>query len=118
MADKVLAIVRETLLHENTVECLSFRPATGEVCPTLLQPDEKYEYPDHELLLTFSGVRSFDVAAPDGEPCRGEALLTFECAAGDGNYRARVSVGGPREPGWVFRVVFERLRFKRSARYP
>ena len=41
MADKVLAIIRETLLHENTVEGLTFSPATGEVVLSLLQPNDR-----------------------------------------------------------------------------
>ena len=61
MADKVLAIVRETMLHENTLESLSFRPVAGEVLLALLQPDDRFQYPEHELLLTFSGLRSFIV---------------------------------------------------------
>jgi hypothetical protein len=58
MVDKVLAIIRETMLHENTLEAFSFRPTTGEVVLTLLQPDDRFQYSEHELLLTFSGLRS------------------------------------------------------------
>lgn len=114
MADKVLAIIRETMLHENSVEGISFRPANGEILLSLLHPDDRWQYPEHELQLTFSGVRSFAIDDARGDRCHGETLLGFQCEAKEGIYAAEISIGDPGTPRWVMSVVFAGLRYQRS----
>ena len=117
MADKVLAIIRETMLHENTLESISFRSGTGEVLLALLQPDDRFQYPEHELLLTFSGLRSFSVEGVEGSG-GGEEVLGIECNSTMGIYEAKVSLGDRGAPRWVIRLTFADLRYQRSPRYP
>jgi hypothetical protein len=117
MADKVLAIVRETMLHENTLENFSFRPATGEVLITFLQPDDRFQYPEHELLLTFSGLKAFIVEGVE-EGGGGEEVLGIECESTTGGYEAKVYLGDRGERRWMIRVTFADLRYQRSPRYP
>jgi hypothetical protein len=116
MADKVLAIVRETMLHENTLESFSFRPATGEVLLALLQPDDRFQYPEHELLLTFSGLKSFIIEGAEGRGI-GEEVLGIECEAATGGYEAKVSLGDRGTPRWLIRLTFADLRYQRTPRY-
>src|SRR4051794_12572627 len=111
MADKVLAIVRETMLHENTLEDFSFRPATGELLLALLQPDDRFQYPEHELLLTFSGLKWFIVEAVDGGG-GGEEVLGIECESTVGGYEAKVSLGDRGATRWMIRVTFADLRYQ------
>ena len=60
MHDKVLAMIRETLLHENTVERIEVNLPVGEVLLDLVQTNEKTAWPDHRLRgSTFSGVEEF-----------------------------------------------------------
>ncbi len=118
MADKVLAIVRETMLHENALESFSFRPAAGEVLLALLQPDDRFQYPKHELQLTFSGLRSFIVEGVEGSGGGGEEVLGIECEATMGYYEAKVSLGDRGAPRWRIRLSFTDLRYQRSPRYP
>ncbi len=59
MHDKVLAMIRETRLHENTVAGVAFDPATGEVSLDLRQPGDAGEDFEDALRLTFAGVRRF-----------------------------------------------------------
>ena len=66
MADKVLAIVRETMLHHNELESFSFQPTTGVVVLSLLQPDDRFQYPEHELQLTFAGLRTLQMDGVEG----------------------------------------------------
>jgi hypothetical protein len=118
MADKVLAIIRETMLHENTLEGVSFRPATGEVLLALLQPDDRFQYPEHELLLTFSGLRSFTIEGGEASGGGGEEVLAIECESAMGGYEARVSLGDRGARRWMIRLTFADLRYQRSPRYP
>jgi len=119
MADKVLAIIRETMLHENTLESLSFRPESGEVRLALLQPDDRFQYPEHELQLTFSGLRSLHIEGVDvKESGGGEEVLGIECHSIIGSYEAKVSLGDRGTPRWVVHLTFADLRYQRSPRYP
>jgi hypothetical protein len=113
MVDKVLGIIRETLLHENTVEGLSFNPTAGEVVLSLLQPDERYQYPDHELVLTFSGVRSLSIGRSGGE-VGGAEVLGIECVNEGGLYVAKVSIGETGSAAWELQMAFTGLRYDRS----
>jgi hypothetical protein len=61
MHDKILSMVRATLLHENIFERIEVNLAVGEVRLILSQPDEESSWPDHELILTFQGVREFSL---------------------------------------------------------
>ena len=117
MADKVLAIIRKTLLHENAVEGLSFSPATGEVVLSLLQPNDRYQYPDFSLVLTFSGVGSLAVETV-GTAGGGEEVLGIECNGVEGVYRAEITIGRPGSAAWVARLAFSGLRYQRSPSYP
>jgi hypothetical protein len=112
MADKVLAIIRATLLHENTVESLSFHPNAGEVVLSLLQPNDRYEYHDYELILTFSGIRSFTLDR-DGAIGTGEMILSMECVQDQESYRVEIIIGQPSTPGWRVQLVFTGLKYKR-----
>lgn len=116
MTDPVLNIIRETLLHENTVESLVVCLATGEVILPLLQPDERFAYPEHALSLTFSGVESLGIER-DNVESGGEEVLGIECRLEEGHYRAEVTIGRPETPAWALRLVFSGLRYQRSPRY-
>src|SRR5580658_7717410 len=70
MHDKVLGFLRETMLHENEVESLSVGLATGQIKLTLLQPNEESSWPDHELILTFSGVREVSARSAGKDQAR------------------------------------------------
>ena len=117
MADKVLAIIRETLLHENAVEGLSFSPATGEAVLSLVQPNDRYQYPDYSLVLTFSGVVSLDIDTI-GTEGGGEEVLGIECSNHQGIYRAEITIGRLGSAAWVARLSFSDLRYQRSPSYP
>ena len=117
MADKVRAIIRETMLHENTLESFSFRPAASEVLLALLQPDDRFRYPEHELLLIFSGLKSFTVDGAEGSD-GGEEALGIECESTIGGYKAKVSLGDRGATRWFIRLTFADLRYQRSPRYP
>ena len=55
MHDKVLNMIRETLVHENSVEQFSFDFGRSVARLDLSQPREDEDYPDYSLRLTFSG---------------------------------------------------------------
>jgi hypothetical protein len=115
MQNKILGFIRETLLHENLVEGLSVDLLAGEVRLNLLQPNPDYhEYPDPELLLTFSGVREFSArdVGPGGR--YGEDVLGIECTAEGTLYQAVITVGHPGSASWSIRLVFAGLCYKRS----
>ena len=118
MFDRVLAIVRETMLHKNTVVGIAFLPSTGELLLTLLQPDEQYQYPDHELRLTFSGVASFVVEGMGGNHSAWQSILGIECRQSGGRYEASISVGSHEWENWLIRVVFVGLKYRRSTNDP
>ena len=115
MHEKVLGFIRETLLHENLVNSLSIDLLAGEVRLNLLQPNPNYlEYPDPELLLTFSGVRELSARAVGLGDRYNEEVLGIECTAIGGVYRAVITVGNPGSASWSIRLVFADLRYKRS----
>ncbi len=113
MHDKVLGIIRETLLHENTVEDIAVRLGSGEVLMTFWQPNEKYSWPDHELRLTFSGVREF-AASGTGQEVRSETLLAIECVRDGDGYLAEIQIGSGDVTAWGLRLAFNDLHYKRT----
>jgi hypothetical protein len=113
MHDKVLGIIRETLLHENTFEEIAVRLDGREVLMRFTQPNETSAWPDHELLLTFSGVHEFS-ASRTGQEVRWQTLLGIECAADGGVYRAEVRVGDEEASAWILRLEFEGLSYRRT----
>jgi hypothetical protein len=115
MHDKVLGFIRETLLHENLVDSLCVALVDGEVRLNLLQPNQDYyQYPDPELLLTFSGVQEFSSRLV--APCerRGETVLGIECTLEGGLYRAIITVGDPTAVSWSIQLIFTDIRYRRS----
>lgn len=117
MHDKVLGFIRETLLHENLFDSLAVDLLAGEVRLNLLQPNPHFlQYPDPELLLTFSGVREFLLRNLGPGDSYGEDLLGFECSAEGDLYRAEISIGhsGASRASWAIRLTFTDLRYKRS----
>jgi hypothetical protein len=113
MHDKVLGIIRETLLHENTVEDIAVRLSDGQVVITFSQPNEESSWPDHELRLTFDGVREF-IASATGHETRWTTLLGIECGRDANDYQAEISIGEAGATEWVLRLRFGDLRFKRT----
>ncbi|MDB5351129.1 MAG: hypothetical protein JWN86_2376 [Planctomycetota bacterium] len=118
MTDKVMAIVRATLLHENTVKEVSISPGSGDVHLSLLQPNDRFQYPDYRLVLTFSAVRSFAIEDVRGEEDRGVTVLGIECTAEQGVYKVEFLVGDMGVVRWVMRLVFVESRYQRSPSYP
>src|SRR5262245_54966786 len=115
MHDKVLGFIRETLLQENLFDSLAVDLLAGEVRLNLLQPNPHFnQYPDPELLLTFSGVREFLLRDLGTGDSYGEVLLGFECTAEGSLYRADIAIGHPEAASWSIRLIFTDLRSKRS----
>jgi hypothetical protein len=114
MHDKILSMVRATLLHENIFERIEVNLAVGEVRLILSQPDEESSWPDHELILTFQGVREFSLNGQGGGKSQVEMLLGMECQVSEGMYRAEFSVGVPGHPNWLLRMKFKDLNYRRS----
>ncbi|WP_422929082.1 hypothetical protein [Singulisphaera sp. PoT] len=117
MADKVLAIIRETMLHENILESMEFRPGTGEVVLRITQINDRSAWPDYELTLTFSEVRTFTVTRSGSFDRLGDEILSFECRAESGYYEAMIGVGvGFAE--WSVQMTFNGLRYQRRPDSP
>jgi hypothetical protein len=113
--DKVLGFIRETLLHENLVDSLSVSLADGEVRFNLIQPNQDHhQYPDPELLLTFSGVQESSVRSGASCERRGETVLGIECIIEGRLYRAIITVGDSSAVSWSIEVIFADLRYRRS----
>ncbi len=113
MNDKVLNMIRETLLHENTFEEIAVRLGEGEVLMRFTQPNETCAWPDHELRLTFSGVRMF-AASQTHQEVRWQTLLGIDCAPEGEAYRAEIRVGDGEVTAWVLHLEFDGLRYKRT----
>lgn len=115
MHDKVLGFIRETLLHENLVDSLLVDLRASEVRLNLLQPNPDYqEYPDPELLLTFTGVREFSARDVGSGDRVYEEVLGIECTAEGGTYQAVITVGQRGSASWSIRLVFADLRYRRT----
>jgi len=115
MHDKILGFLRETMLHENEVESLSVDLATGHVKLALLQPDEKSSWPDHELILTFSGVRELSAGSTGSIGHQRSELLGIEYLDADqGNYRVMISVGETGTASWSLILAFTDLHYQRT----
>lgn len=112
MTDKVLAIVRETMLHENALRRSSFLPGSGEALLELLQPDDRAPFLDHELLLTFAGVKSLSIERM--EDGGGEDVLGIECEWVGEDYHARIVLGECGRERWSIRLTFADLTYKRG----
>jgi hypothetical protein len=117
MHDKVLNIIRETLLHENEIEEFSFDFGCSTACFDITQLREDGGYPDHALELCFSGIREFHLSSKPTELRHTDALLGIECNQVADLYRAVVSVGCLGHPPiWVLQLVFADLTYKRDSR--
>jgi hypothetical protein len=115
MHDRVLGFLRETMLHENEVEDLSIDFAKGQIRLRLLQPDEKLSWPDHELTLTFSGVREFSARSAGHTEQQTFTLLDMECRnAKPGEYRVTISVGESEASSWSLFLSFADLHYQRK----
>jgi hypothetical protein len=112
MHDKVLSMIRETLLHENSVELFAYDFDRSIARLDLSQARENDEYPDYNLSLTFTGVTEFSGALTDSQATE---LLGIECHRRPDGYYARISVGlagGP--PTKTVHLVFGDLSYKRE----
>ena len=114
MRDKVLNMIRETLLHENSVEQFLFDFNQSVAHLDLSQPREDGEYPDYSLRLTFEGVVEFRGSCAAAN-LRQTELLGIECDRRPDGYHATVSVGSAGEPPsrkvWL---VFVDLSYQRE----
>jgi hypothetical protein len=79
MRDKVLNMIRETMLHENAVEQFSFDFDRASARLDLSQPREDDEYPDYSLRLTFTGITEFHGSSIPGNHLHETNLLDIEC---------------------------------------
>jgi len=114
MHDKVLNMIRETLLHENSVEQFSFDFGRSVARLDLSQPREDEDYPDYSLRLTFSGVREFHGSCAAGD-CLQCELLGIECSRSPDGYHAIITVGRREEPPTqTVRVIFTDLSYERE----
>jgi len=112
MHDKVLSMIRETLLHENSVELFAYDFSHSVARLELSQSREDDQYPDYSLSLTFSGVTEFAGALTD---FHATDLLGIECEPRADSYHATISVGllgGP--PAKTVRLVFEDMSYQRE----
>lgn len=114
MHDKVLSMIRATLLHENSVERFTFDFDRAAARLDLLQPREDYEYPDYSLQLSFTGVREFSGGSSSHDQLHKTDLLGFDCRRDADTYHAIVTTGHVGEPPvWTVRLVFTDMTFKR-----
>src|SRR5688572_12959047 len=116
MHDKVLGIIRETLLHENEVDQLSFDFRQGNAVLHMRQPRADYGYPDHDLELHFTGIREFQILPATADLSCGGCLLGVECLRKEDSYHAVVAVGSAGRPAtWTLHLAFTDLSYKRYA---
>jgi hypothetical protein len=114
MHDKVLSIIRETLVHENEIDHLTFDCRKGEVCLHISQPRADGGYPDHDLELHFTGIRELQLAPASPLPNYGGWLLGIECHREGDGYIAVIAVGvAGQPPSWTLRLAFTDLSYKR-----
>jgi hypothetical protein len=117
MADKVLNIIRETLLHDNEIEEFAFHFEHGAARFTIAQPRDDGGWPDYELELLFSGIREFRLSSVPTELSWKNGLLGIECKKCNDAYHAIVSVGSSGHPPvWTLHLVFTDLTYKRESR--
>ena len=112
MKDKVLNMIRETLLHENSVERFTFDFYRSVASLNLSQPREDDGYPHHSLRLTFSGVTEFSGVAAAESGATG--LLGFECLRNPDGYHATVTMGAAGKPAVTVRLVFADMSYERE----
>ncbi len=117
MIDNVQAMIRETLLHKNALEDLSFNPSECRAVISLLQPNDRYQYPDYLLVFTFSGVKSLEVSSV-GVNRVGENVFNIKCSYDEGMYKAEFALGEVDRPSWLLRIEFSDLHYKRSPSFP
>ena len=115
MRDKVLNMIRETLLHENAVEQFSFDFSRASARLDLAQPRGGDEYPDYSLRLTFTGITEFHGGSAPGNHLLETNLLDIECSRVADAYQATVTVGRTdKPPAWSVRLVFTDLSYERE----
>ena len=115
MHDKVLSIIRETLLHENTIEGVSVDVCGRSVRISFAQPDESYQYPDHELTLTFHCIKEFEVQTEFEQDTPFQELLGIECQRTEDFYSAQVTLGRAGESQKCqLKLTFEDLTYERK----
>lgn len=115
MRDKVLNVIRETMLHENSVEQFSFDFDRAAARLDLSQPREDDEYPDYSLRLTFTGITEFHGSSTRGNHLHETDLLGIECSRVADAYHATVTVGRTdKPPAWSVRLVFTDMSYERE----
>jgi hypothetical protein len=112
MHDKVLKMIRETLLHENSVEQFTFDFHRSVAHLDLSQPREDGDYPDHSLRLTFTGVTAFSGVATVA--ANGTELLGVECRPDSNGYHATVTVGVAGKTTKTVRLIFSDMSYERE----
>lgn len=114
MRDKVLNIIRETLLHESEVESFTFDFESGLARLSIAQLRDDGGYPHHDLELSFAGIQGFSLSSQETGLRIPNALLGIECSREADVYRATVSVGVLGNPVvWTLALTFTDLTFKR-----
>ena len=115
MQDKVLNMIRETLLHDNSLEEFSFDFDRATARLDLSQPREDDEYPDYSLRLTFAGIREFHGGSTPGDHLHKTDLLGIDCSRVADAYHATVTAGHTGEsPAWTVRLVFTGMSYERE----
>ena len=111
--DKVLNMVRETMLHENVLERFAFECNERQATFEFWQPDPQQAWPDIYLELKFSGVQSLSLdAAPDGSDFAGD-VVSFTCERAGDLYSARITTRGPSGDCHL-RLTFSDLYYDRD----
>jgi len=112
--DKVLNIVRQTMLHENVLERFAFECHRREAIFEFWQPDPQQAWPDIYLELTFSGVRSLSLDTPPDCPDFAGEVVSFTCEWSGDLYSAHITTRATPSGDCHLRLIFSDLHYDRD----
>jgi hypothetical protein len=112
--DKVLNMVRETMLHENVLERFTFECHGRQATLEFWQPDPQQAWPDIYLDLTFSGVVSLSLdTAHDRSDFAGD-VVSFTCERSGDLYSAHITTRAAPSGDCQLRLTFSDLHYDRD----
>ena len=115
MHDKVQNIIRETLLHENTIQRIWIDVDQSVVKIEFTQPNEHYQYPDHELTLVFHNIKELVIQIENQPIAPFQELLGIECQRTENVYSATMKFGQTNKSlTRQLKIVFEDLTYQRK----
>jgi hypothetical protein len=115
LKDKVLNMIRETMLHDNELEHFTFNCFERQAVFEFAQPNPHQAWPDIQLALTFAGVSSLTLDADPSQPHFAGEVTAFECERTGDAYVARITTRSPDTRECHVHITFTDLSYARDS---